>query len=159
MPRAGAARHRPAMRFLLTIAVVLLIAGGAYVFRDRISGGADDLKVGDCFDVPATAEDTVKDVQHHPCDESHTAEVILVTNHPAAKGAKVPTDADLRTYLVDTCGSALEVYVGAPKAELYDLGAFYPTDEDWNKNERGVTCYLTLLDESPMKTSAKAKAA
>ncbi len=147
------------MRFLLSIAVVVLIAGGAFLFRDRISGGADDLKVGDCFDVPAAAADTVKDVQHHPCTESHTAEVILVTENPAAKGAKVPSDADLRAYLSDTCGSALEAYVGTTKADLYDLGAFYPTDADWAKDERGVTCYLTLLDEKPMTTSAKAKAA
>jgi hypothetical protein len=147
------------MRFLLSIAVVVLIAGGAFLFRDRLSGGADDLKAGDCFDVPATAQETVEEVQHHPCTESHTAEVILVTSHPAAKGAKVPSDADFRTYLADTCGSALEVYVGTAKADLYDLGAFYPTDADWGKNEREVTCYLTLLDESPMTTSAKAKAA
>ena len=49
--------------------------------------------------------------------------------------------------------------MGTAKADLYELGAFYPTDEDWAKDERGVTCYLTLLDESPMTTSAKAKAA
>lgn len=147
------------MRFLLSIGVIVLIAGGAFLFRDRITGGADDLKVGDCFDVPATAAETVKDVQHHPCDESHTAEVILVADHPAAKGAPVPSDTELHAYLSETCTSALEVYVGAAKADLYELGAFYPTDEDWNKDERGVTCYLTLLDESPMTTSAKAKAA
>ena len=147
------------MRFLLSIGVIVLIAGGAFLFRDRITGGADDLKVGDCFDLPTTATETVKDVQHHPCDDSHTAEVFFVTTHPAAKGAPYPSEAALHAYLSDTCTTALEVYVGAAKADLYELGAFYPTDEDWNKDERGVTCYLTLLDESPMTTSAKAKAA
>jgi hypothetical protein len=157
MPPSGAAGHRPGMKFILRIGIILLFVGGAYVFRDRISGGAGDLKVGDCFDVPAAATETVKDVQHHPCDERHTAEVILVTKHPAAKGAKVPTDADLRTYLANTCGDALDSYVGAAKSDLYDLGAFYPTDKDWADNERGVTCYLTKLDESPMTASAKVK--
>jgi Septum formation len=146
----------PRMRFLLTIGFVLVLAGGAYVFRDRISGGAGDLKVGDCFDVPTTETDTIKDVQHHPCDESHTAEVILVTDHPAKKGAAVPSDADVRVYLAETCGAARDAYVDPKNADRYDLGAFYPTEEGWAKNERDVTCYLTLLDGSPMTTSAKA---
>ena len=147
------------MRFLLSLGFVLVVAGGAFMFRDRITGGAGELQVGDCFDVPTVAGETVEDVQHHPCTESHTAEVFLLVKHPAAKGAPVPTDADLRDYLATTCGNALEAYVDPAKIDLYDLGAFYPTDKDWAKDERGVTCYLTMLDESPMTTSAKVKAA
>ena len=147
------------MRFLLGIAVVVLIAGGAYAFRDRITGHVVDLKVGDCFDVPATAADTVKDVQHHPCNESHTAEVFFVTDNPAAKGVAYPSTAALRAYLAKTCDKPLGLYVGAAKHDLYDVGAIYPTAETWTKDDRTVTCYLSLPDQAPMTTSAKAKAA
>ncbi len=158
MPRDVAFSHRPGMKFILRIGIIVLFVAGAFLFRDRISGGASDLQAGDCFDIPTTATDTVKDVQHHPCSESHTAEVIIVTAHPAAKGAPLPTDAAMASYLSETCGNALMAYVDTADAATYDLGAFYPLEKDWDKDERGVTCYLTKLDGSSMTASAKAKA-
>ena len=62
-----------------------MIVIGGLVLRDRLSGSASDLKIGDCFDVPATETD-IKDVQHHPCTEAHTGEVFAVVTHPAPKG-------------------------------------------------------------------------
>jgi hypothetical protein len=156
MPAVGAARHRRSMKFLLRIGIVAVFIVGGLIFRDRLGGSPTELRVGDCFDVPTKAGETVNDVQHHPCNESHTAEVILLTNHPAAKGKKEPSDSELTSYLVDTCGAALERYVKG-STDKFDLGAFYPTSEDWKNGDRGITCYLTMLDESPMKASFKSK--
>ena len=154
MPARVASRHRRAMKILLRVGIIALIIGGGIVFRDRLGGSPADLKVGDCFDVPTTPGKTVDDVQHHPCNETHTAEVILVTAHPAKKGATEPGDDELTSFLISTCGAALEKYVGGD-TDKFDLGAFYPTSEDWKDGERDITCYLTMLDESAMKVSFK----
>ena len=156
MPAQSAEKHRRGMKILLRVGVLALLFGGGLLFRDRLGGSPAGLQVGDCFDVPTKAGETVNDVQHHPCTEAHTAEVFLLTTHPAAKGANEPTDAQLTSYLVDTCGGALSGYVGADLSK-FDLGAFYPTSEDWKNGDRGITCYLTMLDESAMLVSYKSK--
>ena len=142
------------MKYLLRIGIIAVFLVGGFVLRDRLGGSPAELKVGDCFDVPTTAAETVDDVQHHPCTESHTAEVILVANHPAAKGAGELNDEEFTSYLFSTCGVALSRYVG-PDTSKFDLGAFYPTSDQWKDGDRGVTCYLTMLDESAMTASAK----
>lgn len=133
-----------------------VIAGGAYLFRDRLSGNAGELKVGDCFDVPAQ-QTNVKDVQHHPCNESHTAEVLALVTHPAAKGAPPPGEAELVTFLMNECGVAFYQYtgVGADAQTVLDYGAFYPVDQDWNDGDRGVTCYAYRVDEGSMTGSVR----
>lgn len=144
------------MKILLRVGIIAVFLVGGFILRDRLGGSPAELKFGDCFDVPTTTAQTVNDVQHHPCTESHTGEVILVTEHPAAKGANKPTDTVLTSYLMSTCGVALNAYAGPDNAK-FDLGAFSPTDDGWKNGDRGVTCYLTMLDESAMTVSFKAK--
>jgi Septum formation len=139
---------------LFIIAVVVV---GGIVFRDRLSGGASDLHAGDCFDNKAAT--TVKDVQHHPCTEAHTAEVVLVADHPAAAGAAYPTDAGLEAWITSTCVPAILTYVG-PGADLdvLNYGIFYPKAADWGHGERQMTCYVLRLDLAPMTQSLHAGA-
>lgn len=144
------------MKYLLRIGIVAAILVGGFIFRDRLGGSPTELKTGDCFDLPSTIAQTVKDVQHHPCTETHTAEVTLVTVHPAAKGSKALSDTALESYLSNTCTDALVTYVGIDN-ERFAIGAFSPTDEGWKDGERGVTCYLAMLDESAMTASFKGK--
>ncbi|MEO5941282.1 MAG: septum formation family protein [Candidatus Limnocylindrales bacterium] len=141
---------------MFRIGVIAVIAIGALVFRDRLSSSAADLKIGDCFDVPATNID-IKDVQHHPCTESHTGEVFVLASHPAAKGTAPLTEPQLIDYLTTTCAPVFASYVGQVAATngVLDFGAFYPLDKDWNDGDRGVTCYAYRIDEKPMTTSLK----
>ena len=144
------------MRILIRLGILALILAGGWLFRDRLSSGAADLAVGDCFDVPAT-KTSVKDVQHHPCGESHTGEVFAIVTHPAAKGAApLATDA-LYAYLANTCGPLLTSYVGpvAAGSRLLDAGAFYPPDAGWNNGDRKITCYVYRVDGTATTSSAK----
>ena len=50
---------------LAIIGIIVIGEIGAFLFRDRLTGNAAELKVGDCFDVPTTATE-ITDVQHHP---------------------------------------------------------------------------------------------
>ena len=140
---------------ILIIAVIVI---GGIIFRDRLSGNATDLRAGDCFDTKTAAE--IKDVQHHPCTEAHTAEVVLVTNHPAVKGAPYPTDSEVDTWAENTCVPAILGYVSAT-ADLSSLnyGIFYPKSSDWDDGERQMICYLMRLDLAPMTNSLRATTA
>lgn len=142
--------------WVIRIGIIAVIAIGALVFRDRLSSSAADLKIGDCFDVP-TANVDVKDVQHHPCNESHTGEVFAVLAHPAAKGTAPLAESQLIAYLGSACGPLFISYVGqeAVNAEVLDFGAFYPRDQDWTDGDRGVTCYVYRIDEKPVTSSLK----
>ncbi|HET7703062.1 MAG TPA: septum formation family protein [Candidatus Limnocylindrales bacterium] len=142
--------------WVFRIGIIAVIAIGAFIFRDRLSGSPADLQVGDCFDVP-TANVDISDVQHHPCTESHTGEVFAVISHPAAKGTPPLTEPQLVEYLGTACVPLFAAYVGqeAVSAGVLDFGAFYPRDEDWNDGDRGVTCYAYRVDDGPMTTSVK----
>lgn len=142
--------------WVIRIGIIAVIAVGAFLFRDRLSGNAGDLKVGECFDVP-TAAANIKDVQHHPCTESHTGEVFAIVTHPAAKGTPALSEDELFSFLGTSCGPAFTSYVGptAASAGTLDFGAFYPLDKDWVDGDRNVTCYVYRIDEAAMTTSLK----
>ena len=139
-----------AVRIVIVAAIVI----GGFIFRDRLTGNASDLKAGDCFDTKTTTE--VKDVQHHPCSEAHTAEVVLVTDYPAAKGAPYPADSEVDSWADGTCVPAILGYVGAT-ADLSALnyGILYPKSDDWTDGDRQMICYLMRLDLAPMTQSLK----
>ncbi len=145
------------MRWLIRLGILAVVLGGGYLFRDRLSSSPTQLAVGDCFDVPAV-KTAVKDVQHHPCTESHTGEVFALVTHPAAKGAPPPTQSAMLDYLVNACGPLWINYVGPVAAGVgnLDAGAFYPPDKGWNDGDRGITCYVYRVDRAPMTSSAKA---
>jgi hypothetical protein len=139
---------------ILIIGVVIV---GGLIFRDRLSSNAADLAVGDCFDQPKTATETIEDVQHHPCNEAHTAEVIFVGNHSAASGAAPLTESAILDFVGATCLPAFQSYTGIDLLAdgSYDLGYIYPLDADWNKGEREVTCYTYKIDGSTMTAPLK----
>jgi hypothetical protein len=138
----------------IRILIVAVIAGGAFILRDRLSGAATELQTGDCFDDTPTT--TVENVQHHPCSDTHTAEVVLVTSHPAAEGTGPLSDDELNTFIETTCATAASGYVGPAALSNLDLLVFYPTDTDWNKGERKMICYVTQPNLAPMTKSLKA---
>jgi hypothetical protein len=145
------------MRWLIRLGILAIVLGGGYLFRDRLSSSPTQLSVGDCFDVPAV-KTGVKNVQRHPCTESHTGEVFALVTHPAAKGAPPPTDDAMLDYLVNACGPLFISYVGPVAAGVanLDAGAFYPPDGGWNDGDRGITCYAYRVDRAPMTSSVKA---
>ena len=142
--------------WVIRIGIIAVIVIGGLIFRDRLSGNAGDLKVGDCFDIPSQNVD-VKDVQHHPCTETHTGEVFALVNHPAAKGTPPLTESALIDFLSSSCGPLWVTYIGqeAAGSQVFDIGAFYPRDQDWNDGERGVTCYTYRIDGATMTSSLK----
>ena len=144
--------------WVIRIGIIAVIAIGALVLRDRLSGNAAELKVGDCFDEPASSATKVEDVQHHPCTEAHDNEVLIVTAHPAAKNAAYPTEAEMSAFVDDKCVSAYKPYTGSEAATESEIGlAWYvPTKEGWTSGTRKVICYLYRVDKAKMTATLHA---
>ena len=140
----------------LRIGLVGVFVVGGFLFRDFLPGGADELRVGDCFQEPALDE-TVDDVQHRPCTDAHDAEVIYVAEHPAAKGAMALSDEDLRNYVGTYCLPAFQAYTGQSfdLQEVLDIGYFYPTTEGWDDGDRTIICWTVRLDGTEMSSTVK----
>ena len=113
-----------------------------------------DLRVGDCFDVP-TSLTQVKDVQHHPCNEAHTGEVVGVADYPAGGDDPYPSESMLFSFADDLCARTFREYTGRdPFTDpVLSVGYFYPIEEGWRDGDHEVACYLLRLDEGPMTQS------
>ena len=141
--------------WVIRIAIIAVIVIGGLIFRDRLSGGANELKVGDCFDEPAAAK-TVKDVQHHPCTESHTSEAVFVGDVPG-QNATYPGEAAFDDFALANCKPAFQTYTGTAidAQEVLTMGYFFPVAEGWSKGDHQLTCYIIRVDGTPVTSSFK----
>jgi hypothetical protein len=137
------------------ILIIAVIAVGAFVLKDRISGNAGDLKVGDCFDEPVGTT-TVETVQHHPCSESHTSEVVFVGNVPGDK-ATYPAQSVFDQYGVGNCIPAFNAYTGKDfdTETVLTMSYFYPLADGWAKGDQEMTCYAIRVDGGAVTSSVK----
>ena len=141
----------------IRIGIIAVIAIVGLVGRSYFSGNAGDLKVGDCFDLPSSTSTTVKDVQHHPCDQDHGAEVFFVGDYPGSKSDPVPTRDQFAEFATTTCATAYQTYTGTDITIEgdYDFSAFFPLDEGWKAGDQAITCFLFRVDEANFKGSLK----
>jgi hypothetical protein len=140
----------------IRLGIVAVVVIAFVVLRPFLSGNAGGLSVGDCFDIPTGAGDTVTDVQHHPCTEAHGAEVIFVGSYSPATGT-YPTDDEFGTFGKANCVPAFNAYTGIDfeTDTTYDIKPFLPTAEGWTKGDRKVICFAVRIDDAPMTTSVK----
>ena len=141
--------------WIFRIGIIAIIGIGALIFRDRLSSNAGELKVGDCFDDPAGVS-VVTDVQHHPCTESHTAEVIFLGNL-TGDDATYPSETAIDTYVEASCLPAWNAYTGKDfqTETVLGLGYYVPSDDGWKDGDRGVVCYTVREDGAAMTSSVK----
>lgn len=138
------------------IGLVVVIGGGFFLFRDRLSSNVAELAAGDCFDEP-TAAASITDVQHQPCNSPHFGEVFAVLTHPAAAGEAYPVVSGFDDYILENCVPVFETYTGreADTESELNLGWFQPTLTGWGEGDRGFTCYVSRLDDVPLNASIK----
>jgi hypothetical protein len=139
---------------LIPIIIVggLIALLGIILFAVRNNTAADDLKVGECFNIPNGT--TVRTVEKQACSESHNAEVIFVGDYD---GDSFPISLSLDRFIESACVPAFETYIGRDvdsEPEL-SIGYFHPTRDGWDGGDRTVTCYVAQPDESPMTQSLK----
>ncbi len=130
--------------------IVAFLAIVLFAVRNNVD--ADDLKVGDCFNIPNGT--SIQTVETAPCTESHNAEVIFVGEYT---GDSYPISLTLDSYVEESCVPAFESYVGRAvdsEPEL-SIGYFYPSRDGWDNGDKTISCYIAQPDESPMTESLK----
>ena len=147
---------------------VLVIAGGigGYLFSaGRSDSGeinragdmtANDLRVGDCFDLKEPDPEEVSDVTARPCSEAHEFEVFYVG---AMASGPYPGEEALTSYVVDNCEPAFGTYVG--KAYLdsqLDFSWLYPSDDGWNDGDRSIQCVAYDPNDNKLTLSLRGAA-
>ncbi len=156
-PPTAVAGPKPGSKRAIVIvgAIVAFLVVVLFVVKDN--GAADDLKVGDCFDIPTAT--SVSTVTHHPCTESHTAEVFHVVEYTGTESTR-PISFVLEGFVDTACRPVFATYVGKELDSVPDLtlNYFYPSSDGWSSGDRTITCYATRTDEGPMTTSVKGSA-
>lgn len=153
---AAPPRRRPAWLGPVVIGViVVLVVGGFFLLRDRLSNEVTSLEVGQCFDTPAEASE-VSDVQRQPCNEPHDAEVVASLTHPAPAGEAYPVVSGFQDYIEQNCVPAFNSYTGRnfPDAEL-GLSFFRPTLNGWANGDRGFTCFVVREDGQKLTATVR----
>ena len=144
-------------RLIIGVIVVVAIAIGIFVLKDRLTGAPGDLQVGDCFDVPSGEQaDVISSIQHHPCTESHTGEVFFIATYTGSD-TTYPATSDFDQFAETACTPAFETYVGTALDSDPDLdaGYFYPPEDGWSSGDRTILCYLERADGGAMTKSVK----
>lgn len=143
------------MRIAVRLGIVAVVVVGGFLFRDYLKGNANELRAGDCFDEPAGVTDTIDDVQHHPCTEAHHYEAILVTTHPAAKGAPYPSELEIDAWVGQQCVPAFTSYtgLGLDSQEVVGLSYYRPTEDAWKDGNRKIICYVGRTDGTTVSQS------
>jgi len=127
-----------------------------FVFHDFLSGSVEDLKVGECFDVPAGVT-TLKDVQHHPCTSRHDAEMIYIGSISGST-ATYAGDAAFEAFAKANCVPAFNSYLGRDfdTDEIYDMTFLYPTTDGWTNGDRVINCFVVRIDGHQMTATVRA---
>ena len=137
--------------------IVVLVVGGFFLFRDRLSNDVTSLGVGECFDTPTDQTAEVSDVQRQPCNEPHDAEVIASLTHPAPASEPFPVVSGFRDYIQQNCVPAFNTYTGRnwDTDTEFDMNFFRPTPSGWADGDRGFTCFVVRLDEAKLTNTIR----
>ena len=121
---------------------------------------ASDLIEGDCFsEVPGGPEPPSGNqfVAVVPCPTTHTSEAFADVEFSEPSGAEYPGDAALSTRATEECHERFDNYVGSEsESSSLQIRYVYPSTEDWELDDRAVTCILIAPDG--ISESAKASA-
>ena len=144
------------IQWVVILVVGAVIVGGIILFRDRLTGNPSDLRVGDCFDEPAATQN-ISEVQHHPCNEPHTAEAFAILTDPSPGGTAYPGNEYFRTQMNTRCTPEASAYYGADinQQSVLDFCLFFPNSQGWGDGDRELTCYFYRIDGGQMTSSVK----
>jgi hypothetical protein len=147
---------------IVTAIIIAALLVGGFLFRDRLSGSAADIQVGDCFMLLPTegdqsGQEVVQEVSHSPCPEPHDAEAFFVGDLEGGAGADFPATSVVEDFVSTVCLPAFGAYTGSDflVQEVLDAGYFSPTADSWRLADREVMCYLTPISGSTTTQSYK----
>jgi hypothetical protein len=127
------------------------------------STGYGDLRVGDCFDIPAAEAAkvatgqtaSVTGVQRRTCTTPHHGEIVFTDD---VAGATYPGEDAFAALFKERCVPAYRSYTGRDfdADTVYDMTYIYPLPEGWAKQaDRRFVCFATRVDGKPESRSIK----
>ncbi|MGI9622687.1 MAG: DUF4328 domain-containing protein [Acidimicrobiales bacterium] len=107
----------------------------------------EELKAGDCFDLPpdfnelATGTQPVLAVEVLPCAEAHELEVVATISLEFGAGAGFPGDEQVILMGLSMCAQPFESHVGVPWwVSGLDVFVIHPGADTWAIGDREVLC-------------------
>ena len=126
--------------------------------RPTIEGEPTDsaaLNAGDCFNRYSYLKDykTIEVTTKRPCDQSHDAEVFFKVS--AASATAQFDNAALTAFATTSCYEQFEPFVGKPfETSQYKLNFLLPTDGQWDRGLRSISCFVTGPTKSAKLTGS-----
>jgi len=125
-------------------------------FRVVGKGGdmsADDLRVGDCYDLKDPTADTVDNVTARPCTEAHEYEMFFIGTIP---GSDYPSEDTVTMSVETSCAPAFGAYVGKAYADsVLEIAWLYPASDAWAGGDHSIQCSAYNPDNSRLTASLK----
>jgi len=119
-----------------------------------VAGLTEDLVVGDCLNLPQTAEVSVADTIS--CDQPHDNEVFALKSVGTELGLNYPGRSEVETFASSACLENFDEYVGiAYQESIFYLTFLYPTSESWADGDRSIVCILFRGDLEKMTRSMR----
>lgn len=136
-------------RVIIAAVVGIFLIIGFIASRGKTD--AEDLDVGDCFELPGLAD--IRDVKDQPCDGPHETEVLAKVEAPAdapfpsAIALPGSTPGVVEQACIDRV-AALDINLDNVPEDA-ELGFFYPGRESWDDGDRRLICYVTSVTGFP----------
>ena len=154
-------RPGPYVAILIVAAVIAVIAAGLAGQADRDASGAivkggdveaNQLKVGDCFDIP---QGEFVDVTARPCSEPHDAELVGIVRYPGPDRQPYPSQKDFFEAARGGCMKSFAEHVGIPlQRSALDMSTITPSKGGWGAGDRQIQCVVTA-PQGKLKASVR----
>ena len=140
----------------VALGVVVLIVFSALLIRnfDDITHTSRlaDVQAGTCLKEMYPEDPVVR----QDCSARHGSEVVAMVQHPAPPGAAYPKGFELNFQALDECRSPFADYVGVPSEQSSsELYVQYPSEAEWNRGARTITCFAIGRDGAPLLGSMR----
>ena len=162
-PRSSGLSLRKPVLWVVVALTAVAVGLGMLASQTRSSNGeitrsvelsADDLRVGDCFDIKDPTADLVDRVTAQPCTRSHQYELFYVGR---LQGTSYPSDGEWDALFDANCPEPFGTYVGTPYAdselEIFWLG---PDKQGWFAGDRSIQCSVFDPKNKRLTKSLKA---
>ncbi len=119
--------------------MIAVLIGTAVLTAACSAGNVFELEVGQCFNDPDDFE-VVSNVEMLDCSEPHDNEVYYLYDMTQDD---FPGAAAVQDLVQIECIAKFDSYVGSEYlTSSLDIGAFFPTNETWDQDDREVICFL-----------------
>ena len=117
------------------------------------TASAFDIRVGDCFNVPAIIG-SVEEAELVPCADPHLYEAYAAYVYPDKANAEYPGLDAIIDAGDEYCFDEFEDFVDARwETSALDFAYLYPEPEGWRFGDRTILCFLAAVDESMLTGS------